>query len=884
MSGPDSALDAIVRRARTLGPEEQIAFLRSACVGEPALFAEAMDTLHAGTGVDVWSDSEHTDESPTQDLVGSLIGHYRVTASLGAGGMGQVVLAERADQQFTHKVAIKLVRGSFISKQVQGRLKIERQILATLDHPNIAKLLDGGTHAGVPYIVMEFVDGRPIDAHCDQERLTIRERLELFRTVCSAVYYAHQNLVVHRDLKPSNILVTADGVPKLLDFGIAKLLDSRQLTHTMAVTHLDVRLMTPDHASPEQVRGDPITTASDTYVLGVLLYELLTGRKPLAVKPERISDLERAICDQAPAPLALGLRGDSRLPDDFLEEICEQRRTTPSRLRRELSAELEAIVFMALRKEPERRYSSVEQFSDDIGRYLSGRPVIARRDTWTYRSKKFVRRHVVGVTMAVGALVALSAFLAVMVVQARRIAVERAHAEEVSSFLVGMFEQADPEQSRGNDITVKEMLDAASRRLDIELLDQPSTKSRLLATLGTVYGRLGIYEDARKSLEEALALRRNTLSPGDPQIAEGERRLAEVLIESDEVGQAEVLLQSALDIYRRELGESSPEFALTLKKLARLRQKQERLDESAALYAQCVGILEAVNPPQFATLVSTLNDWAVLLDYRKDFARAEQTYRKALDLGQGKLGANHPLIAESMLGLAVSLDGQTRFAEAQPLYAESIRLYRQILGADHPQTAQVLANYGSFLRRAGKLAEAEAVLSETVRLNTAINGPEHLRTAYAKVSLALVLLESQRPADAKREFEAALATYAHELPADHQYVGAALLGLGRAQLELQQAREALETLSRAAAIARKQYAPNSVVVASITAAQGGALLSTNRLKEAEAPLLESYPILLAVRGPNDVYTREVRGWITALFEQQGRPQKSTEYFASLPTK
>ncbi len=298
--------------------------------------------------------------------------------------MGEVFLAERADAQFEQQVAIKVVTGANLSRSLQSRLKVERQILAQLDHPNIARLLDGGSLPdGTAYIVMEYVDGIPIDAYCDANHLDVEARLRLFQTVCAAVHYAHQNLIVHRDLKPSNILVTQSGVPKLLDFGIAKLLDERQtLQHTVAVTHDNFRLMTPDHASPEQVRGQSITTASDVYVLGVLLYKLLAGTGPFVIASTRLIDIERAICERDPIPPSQALSA-AKQPDT--RSIAAARNTTGGRLRRHLSGDLDNIVLMAMRKEPERRYGSSQQMARDIERYLNGEPVIARRDTIAYR-------------------------------------------------------------------------------------------------------------------------------------------------------------------------------------------------------------------------------------------------------------------------------------------------------------------------------------------------------------------------------------------------------------------------------------------------------------------------------------------------------------------
>ena len=433
-------------------------------------------------------------------MEGDRIGPYRVLRTLGVGGMGEVYLAERADAEFDQQVAIKVVFGGSLTRGVQSRIKIERQILAQLDHPNIAHLMDGGSLPdGSAYIVMEYVDGIPIDAFCDSNRLDIVARLKLFQTVCAAVHYAHQNLIVHRDLKPSNILVTADGVPKLLDFGIAKLLDERQAGHhTLAVTHADFRLMTPEHASPEQVRGLTITTASDVYVLGVLLYKLLTGTGPFVIPSMRLTDIERAICEKDP-PLPSQAVGTDVSAE--ARGITEARGVSANRLRRILRGDLDNIVIMAMRKEPERRYSSSQQMAADIQRYLDGKPVIARRDTLSYRSAKFIRRHWLPVSAGMSAVFLILAFATTTYVQSLRIAAERdrvsqqkeraererIRAEEISSFLVNLLGSSGSEENRGNLVTARELLDSGAKRLRTGLKDQPATKAALLSTVGEVY-------------------------------------------------------------------------------------------------------------------------------------------------------------------------------------------------------------------------------------------------------------------------------------------------------------------------------------------------------------------------------------------------------------
>src|SRR6202158_1472344 len=357
-------------------------------------------------------------------MEGDRIGPYRVLRTLGVGGMGEVFLAERADAEFEQQVAIKVVYGGAFARGVQSRFKVERQLLAQLGHPNVSPLSDGGSLPdGTAYIVMEYVDGVPIDVFCDSNRLDVRSRLKLFQTVCAAVHYAHQNLIVHRDLKPSNILVTKAGVPKLLDFGIAKLLDDRQVArHTFAVTQADIRVMTPDHASPEQVRGQAITTSSDVYVLGVLLYRLLTGTGPFIIPSMRLTDIERAICESDPP-----LPSRAILKDDSAESrgIAYARGASANRLRRILRGDLDNIVLMAMRKEPERRYASSQQLASDIQRYLEGKPVIARRDTMSYRTAKFIKRHWLPVAASVSAVFLVLAFAITAYEQSLRIAAER---------------------------------------------------------------------------------------------------------------------------------------------------------------------------------------------------------------------------------------------------------------------------------------------------------------------------------------------------------------------------------------------------------------------------------------------------------------------------
>ena len=634
-------------------------------------------------------------------MEGDRIGPYRVLRTLGVGGMGEVYLAERADAEFDQQVAIKVVFGGSLTRGVHSRIKIERQILAQLDHPNIAHLMDGGSLPdGTAYIVMEYVDGTPIDAFCDSNRLGLVARLKLFQTVCAAVHYAHQNLIVHRDLKPSNILVTADGVPKLLDFGIAKLLDERQAGHhTLAVTQADLRLMTPDHASPEQVRGQAITTASDVYVLGVLLYKLLTGIGPFVIPSMRLTDIERAICEKDP-PLPSQTVG----PDSSQETrgLADARSTSAHRLRRTLRGDLDNIVIMAMRKEPERRYSSSQQMAADIQRYLDGKPVIARRDTLSYRSAKFVRRHWLPVTAGAGTVFLILAFATTTYVQSQRIAAERdrvaeqreladherARAEEVSKFLVNLFKLSDPEENRGNLVTARELLDSGAKRLRTGLQNQPATKAALLSTVGEVYDSLGQYQDALPILNESLTLQ--------PQSHDKSRidtllELGRARIGAGDLSGAEQPLREALRLSQDIFGAASQESGSALWALGKLRQQQGQFTEAKDLYKRALAISETTLAPQ-TDVSAELDDLAQIYSREQQWGLAEQTYKRALDVDRRVLGDDHPRVAMHLHNLAVVAQNMGDLKLAESLYLDAIQRQERAYGDRHPETAAAKGN------------------------------------------------------------------------------------------------------------------------------------------------------------------------------------------------
>jgi serine/threonine protein kinase len=805
-------------------------------------------------------------------MMGDRIGPYRVLRTLGTGGMGEVYLAERADAQFEQQVAIKVVHGGAPGTGMHSRLKLERQILAQLEHPNIAHLTDGGSLPdGRAYIVMEYVDGIAIDLYCDSNRLDVAARLKLFQIVCAAVHYAHQNLIVHRDLKPSNILVTAAGVPKLLDFGIAKLLDERQARqHTLAVTQADIRIMTPDHASPEQVQGQLITTSSDVYVLGVLLYKLLAGTGPFVIASVRLSEIERAICERDPRPPSQAVHTDD---SEESRSIADARSTNPKRLARTLAGDLDNIVLMAMRKEPERRYASAQQMASDIQRYLEGRPVIARRDTWSYRSSKFVRRHWLPVTAGVGAALLVLAFAANTYRQSLRIASERdraaqqreraeherARAEEVSSFLVNLFKLSDPEENRGNQVTARELLDSGAKRLQAGLQDQPETKAALLSTVGAVYDSLGQYQDAVPILNESLRLQAQS---HDAAHVETFLELGHARMHMGDLRGAEGPLQEALHLSQTEFGARSLESGHSLWSLGMLRYQQGQYSEAKDLYIRSLGILEQrAAPPTDIAVV--LDDLAQAYTREQQWVLAKQTYERALDIDRRMLGDDHPRVAPRLENLAIVAQNMGELKQAEALYVDALHREQRAYGDRHFETTVTKSSYGLLLQREGRLVEAEPLLRDVLDVRLKLLGPEHYMVGYARVSLAMLLHDKGDLPGAESQFRQALAVYDESLPDNHQYRASLLMHFARLLVDRAKFEEALAKSNESIKIWAATLPESSPPLAQAHAIHAYALEHVGKSSEAAGELEVAVPILVKARGVDDPMVRRAQSWLNA---------------------
>lgn len=796
-------IDDIFAAALERPPSERDAFVEAACGGDAQLLAEVRSLLEAeaeaesalGESVDHFaapliSRLHAEEEAAERDFMppGTRVGPYRIVEEIGRGGMGAVYRAERADGEFEQTVAIKVVKRGMDTDEVLRRFRRERQILASLQHPNIAALLDGGaTGDGRPYLVMEYVDGEPIDLYCDRRRFDIRERLTLFRTVCQAVEYAHRHLVVHRDLKPSNILVAADGTVKLLDFGIAKLVNE-DTDGELAATRTGLRLLTPDFASPEQVLGLPVTTASDVYALGTVLYALLCGRRAFALSGLTLSEAERVVLDEDALPPSTvigralrGRAGDDAVDPERAAEIAHARATTPQLLRRRLAGDLDTITLTALAKAPERRYGSPAHLADDIDRYLSGRPVLARPDGFVYRASKFVRRHRAGVAAAVVVCLSLFSGLGAALWQARRAQQERDVALQVSSFLEELFQAPDPYADSGerlDTLRVRALVDRGAARLRDELASQPAVQARMLAVLGGVYSNLALHDEAEAHLTESLRIRTHLHGTDHVDVAEVQHRLATVLRDRGELARADTLYRAAIATRRSRLGADHPAHTESLTGLGEMLRLASRYAEADSVLREATRIqrLRAGDPTP--ALVATLNTHANLLQSRGEYVEAERVRREALSVGRQVHGDRHPQVAVSLGNLATLLVELERPGEAEPLLREALDTYRETVGDEHPHALSALNSLALALNDREAYDDAENTAREALELRRRVHGDRHHGVFTALNTLAIILTNRQKLDEAETVYREQLELSRQIHPGDHTQTVIVLNNLG----------------------------------------------------------------------------------------------------------
>ncbi|MEM7355697.1 MAG: serine/threonine-protein kinase, partial [Acidobacteriota bacterium] len=749
-------VEEIFRSASQRAPTERREYLSRACGEDRELRRAVEDLLRSDEAAGDYLERLLVDgiELLGQTAAERQVGTYRLLERIGEGGMGVVYRADRDDDEYRKQVAIKLIRWGMDQPAQVERFRRERQILAELEHPNIARLLDGGTTAaGAPYLVMEYVAGEPIDRYCDRHRLGLAARLELFLTVCSAVQHAHQHLVIHRDLKPGNILVTAEGTVKLLDFGIAKLLrpDAGEPTGTLD------RFLTLAYASPEQIRGELVGTASDVYSLGVVLYELLTGRRPIAPEGLGRAEAERRILQiEPPAPSRVVTPIADEVDDAASpEDIAAARGLRPQALRRRLSGDLDVIVLMALRKERDRRFRSVDQLTRDLRRHLGGLPIEARKSSLVYRSVKFLRRNRLALAAAIVLVAALLAAV-ISLQQTVRTQQEREKAAELASFLVDLFDASDPAIARGEDLTARQVLDRGAARIRDEFGSRPLLQATLLDTVGRVYRKLGLYDQARPLVEQALENRRR-LSQSSLDVGQSLRHLGHLDKAQGRYPEAIAAYRESLELTHRQLGESHLETAECLNDLALALQIVGEVDEARELLRRALAIYRSLLGDEDPFVATVSINLALLFESQGDYAAAEPLMRDALAIDLKTFGDLHPNVADDLNSLALLLQQQGQLGPAQDLYQQALTMYRQLLEPDHPQLLASLNNLATVYSDQGELDEARRLLEEALGTFEPMRRQGHPDIAPSLNNLAQVLQYQGRYDEAAALLEEALA-------------------------------------------------------------------------------------------------------------------------------
>ena len=869
-------INALFDRLVELSKDEQIKQLEADCAEDTALYDTVKAMLDADPDLSFLLEAPFEDllafaaEAIDEDPIGK-VDSYRLVRRIGEGGMGVVYEAERDDGQFEKRVALKRIKRGMDTDEIVRRFRYERQILASLDHPHIARLLDGGIFEDRPYFVMEFVEGTSIIDYADEQKLPIKNRLRLFCQVCVAVQHAHQKLVVHRDLKPSNILVTPAGDVKLLDFGIAKVLsdDGEAHPYSEILTKTGHRVLTPAYASPEQRKGEPVSTATDVYALGVVLYELITGSRPF----ER-EHTDETIPEAVSRPSAFF--SSSPQKKEQMDRICSVRGGSAIQLLRMLRGDIDTIVLKALQPDVQRRYQTAEQLLEDIRRYLAGLPVLARPDTLSYRSKKFIKRYRFGVAVGGFVFVLLVAFSILMVYQQSRTAYERDKAEQVSSFLEGMFAASDPfSEERLDTMRVNALLSKGAAQVEVQLDDQPLVKARMQQIIGRVQGRLGLYDaalealikaaqtqrlhasdqdlaetlvdlgdihfargeylEAVESFREALKIRIEKFGGSDSLVAASKGKLGYALHAKGELDEAEELLRSALDQQKLVLGADHPEVAIVMSRLASLLEDKGYQTEAEELHVSSLTIRRKVYGQDHPNVAMGLKNLALFLRSIRRYDAAEPYIREAIAIDRSIFDEHHPHLVTDLNILASILRSQGDYEGATEIFEEVLASRKAMLGNNHPDVSITLDSYARVLKDKGDFEKAEQLQREAIAIALNAYGEEHMAIAITKAGLASILSLSGDIDGAVPVYKESLELYEALLSEDHPNV----------------------------AVLRSNYA--------------GTLVSLGRLEEAEELLLKSFEGIKTNYGIDHRLTQNIIKNLIDIYAKMGNGELEETY-------
>jgi len=749
---------------RTPDPDAPAKTVEQETAPGEAAFADAETTLDIGA----------TAEVPGNMGQRVSIGPYTLIKILGEGGMGQVWLAEQV-APVKRQVALKLIRGEFRDHEMIKRFEAERQSLALMNHPAIAKVFDAGsTSDGHPYFVMEYVGGTPITNYCDQYRLTIRQRLELFIKVCEGVQHAHQKAVIHRDLKPTNVLVIdVDGkpVPRIIDFGIAKTLSAEAVEDQTQLTQIGAVLGTRGFMSPEQ--ADPrvldVDTRADVYSLGVILYVLLTGVLPFdseGAKKKPLDEVLRQLREEDPPTPSTKITTGK----DMGTAVAERRGTEAKDLVKVLRGDLDWITMKALEKDRNRRYGTPSELAAEIDRYLQNEPVLARPTSASYRLERYVKRHRIGALVALCFVLLVAGFIVAQAVELHRIkqerdrtARERDRAQRITDFMTGMFRVSDPGQARGNKITARELLDKASSQIDSGLSKDPELQAQMMNTMGNVYQRLGLYPQAQSLMNHAFDIRRQVLGPDSSETLKSADSLGVILFNQGHYAEAERVLRETLEIRRRVLGPDHPDTLQSMNDLGLVLNAQGRLPEAERLMRTTLELKSRVLGSEHPDTVGSMQNLGLILYAEQHLPEAEKLFRNSLDIRRRIAGFDAPETLNTMENLGNVLDDEGHHEEAEKLMREALEIKTRVVGPEHPDTLRTMHNLGDVLYEEGRYAEAQQLMRQTLDISRRVLGAENPDTAASIYSLGSIALKTGKRQEALADLREAVD---HGLPPD----------------------------------------------------------------------------------------------------------------------